>query len=134
MSSIPDSISPEVLQNLMEDAKETAEKELKCEELRNASPEKQLARIVDAVEELSDEWGTIFSYKLIADYAIFKLYQHHNEAFGKHFDESNKEVALCWARDAGHLQVIGNTLRSIWMGPCDFLCTDNDSDEEEGTI
>ena len=119
-SSIPDSISTSDLQNLIETA--TPEKP----SMENATDEEMLNFVVDKIEALTDEFGTTFSYKLIADYCIYELLQHHNEAYAKYFKEGESQAALCWARDAGHLQVIGKTLRDIQCGPTDFLCPDED--------
>ena len=118
-SSIPDSISTSDLQNLIETA--TPEKP----SMENATDEEMLNFVVDKIEALTDEFGTTFSYKLIADYCIYKLLEHHNEAYAKYFKEGESQAALCWARDAGHLQVIGKTLRDIQCGPTDFLCPED---------
>ena len=118
-SSIPDSISTSDLQNLIETA--TPEKP----SMENATDEEMLNFVVDKIEALTDEFGTTFSYKLIADYCIYKLLEHHNEAYAKYFKEGESQAALCWARDAGHLQVIGTTLRKIQCGPTDFLCPED---------
>ena len=126
-SSIPDSISTSALENLMVDAVPEAP----VETMKDASDAEKIAYVVDKIEALTDEFGTIFSYKLIADYCIYKLFEHHNEAFSKYFKEGNETAAVCWARDAGQFQVMGNTLRNILCGPDDFLApTDDDCDGE----
>ena len=122
-SSIPDSISSEALEDLMSDAKT----ERPCTPMRESDPKTQVARVVDVIEELSDEWGTVFSYKLIADYCIHQLFQHHKEVATQHFKDGNEPVSAAWSRDAGQFQVMGATLRNIICGTEDFLApTDED--------
>ena len=122
-SSIPDSISTSDLQNLMSDAKP----ETPVASMRDATDPEKIAYVVDKIEELTDEFGTIFSYKMIADYCIYKLFEHHNEAYSSYFKDGNENTALCWARDAGHFQVMGNTLRNILCGPDDFMAPNEDA-------
>ena len=122
-SQIPDSISSSALENLMFDAKP----ELPSYPMKEADPKTQIERVVDAIEELSDEWGTVFSYKLIADYCIHQLFGHHKEVATQYFKDGNEETSGAWSRDAGHFQVIGATLRNIVCGTDDFLApTDED--------
>lgn len=121
-SSIPDSISISALEALAE----TAKPEVPSNPMKNADPKTQIARVVDAIEELSDEWGTVFSYKLIADYCIHQLYVHHKEVASQYFKDDNEPVSAAWSRDAGQFQVIGANLRNIVCGPDDFLNSDKD--------
>ena len=121
-SSIPDSISTSALENLMFDAKP----EVPSNPMMDADPKTQISRVVDAIEELSDEWGTVFSYKLIADYCIHQLYQHHKEVATQYFKDGNEPVSGAWSRDAGQFQVMGATLRNIICGADDFLTPDED--------
>lgn len=121
-SSIPDGISSSDLQSLMENAKP----DVLSNPMQNADAKSQVSRVVDKIEELSDEWGTVFAYKLIADYCIHQLFQHHKEVSTEYFKEGNPEVAAAWSRDAGQFQVIGKTLRSIVCGHDDFLTPDED--------
>jgi len=127
-SSIPDSISTDELLRLQVNAEPDYVPE-ETPAMQNASNDEKIAYVVEKIEDLTDEFGTVFSYKLIADYCIFKLYQHHNEAFAHYFKAGNEETALCWGRDAGQFQVIGRTLRDIVTGPDDFMASSEDSDE-----
>ena len=121
-SSIPDSISSEALEAF----KAAAKDEVSSTPMKDADSKAQINRVIDAIEELSDEWGTVFSYKLIADYAIHQLFVHHREVASQYFEEGNQDVSSAWSRDAGHFQVIGNTLRNIVCGPDDFLACNQD--------
>jgi hypothetical protein len=125
-SSIPDSISTSALESLMFDATP----ETPVASMKDATDEQKIAYVVDKIEELTDEFGTVFSYKLIADYCIYKLFQHHNEVYSSYFEKGNQDIALNWARDAGHFQVIGTTLRNILCGPDDFMAPTDDDDGE----
>ena len=124
-TSIPDSISTSALENLMFDAKP----EVPSNPMKDADPKTQVSRVVDAIEELSDEWGTVFSYKLIADYCIHQLYQHHKDVASQYFKDGNEPVSAAWSRDAGQFQVMGNTLRNIICGTDDFLAPTQDEDD-----
>ena len=121
-SSIPDSISTSDLQSLMSDATP----DVRIPSMKDASDAEKIAFVVDKIEELTDEFETMFSYKLIADYCIYKLYEHHNDTFSKYFKDGNETTALCWGRDAGHFQVMGTTLRNILCGPDDFMAPSED--------
>ena len=123
-TSIPDSISTSALENLMTEATP----ETPVATMANATNEEKIAYVIDKIEDLTDEFGTVFSYKLIADYCIYKLFSHHNEAFAHYFKAGNEETALCWGRDAGQFQVMGTTLRNILTGPDDFMAPSEDSD------
>ena len=129
-SSIPDSISRDELLRLQVNA-EPDFVPAETPAMQNASNDEKIAYVIDKIEELTDEFGTVFSYKLIADYCIFKIFQHHNEAFSSYFKEGMEETSLHWGRDAGQLQVMGTTLRNILCGPDDFMAPSDDSDEED---
>jgi len=118
-SSIPDSLSTADLQKMMEDALP----EVQTTSMVDASPEDQISRVVNAIEKLSDEWGTIFAYKLIADYSLHQLFLHHKEVAKRSADDA--EMSAAWSRDAGQFQVIGRTLRAIQCGTGDFIADDN---------
>jgi len=121
-SSIPDSISTSDLQNLISDAKP----EVPAPSIKDADPKVQIGRVVDSIESLTDEWGTVFAYKLIADYCIHQLFNHHKEVASEYFKEGKEQISSAWSRDAGHFQVIGHTLRNIVCGSDDFMAPDQD--------
>ena len=121
-SSIPDSISTADLEAFKADAKS----EVPSTPMQNADAKTQISRIVDGVEDLTDEWGTMFAYKLVADYCIHQMFLHHKEAASHYFQDGKDEISAAWSRDAGQFQVIGNTLRNIVCGPDDFLSPQED--------
>ena len=120
-SSIPDSISTEALEALQM----LATPEVSDTSLKDAEPQIQIDRIIEKVEELSDEWGTIFAYKLIADYCVHQMFQHHKEVATAYFKDGEETTSAAWSRDAGQLQVLSATLRNITCGPTDFLSPEN---------
>ena len=126
-SSIPDSISTDELLRLQVNA-EPDFVPAETPAMQNASDAEKISYVVDKIETLTDEFGTIFSYKLIADYCIYKLFEHHNEAYSKYFNEGNETAAVCWARDAGQFQLMGQTLRNILCGLDDFMAPRDDDD------
>ena len=128
-SSIPDSISRDELLRIQVNA-EPDFVPAETPAMQNATDTEKISFVIDQVEALTDEFGTIFSYKLVADYCIYKLFQHHNEASSSYFKEGMEEPSLAWARDAGHFQIMGTTLRNIHCGPDDFIAPSDDSDEE----
>ena len=79
--------------------------------------------VATTIEELTDKFDTVFGYKLVAYYALGALYHHHNEVFAKATAEGDHDTALCWARDAGWLQVMLKCLNDIHLGPEDFMAT-----------
>ena len=124
-SSIPDGLSFSDLQELMKDAltEETtnATKTLTHEEIG--------ALVIPAVMSVREEIGDISAYKHLAMYSLYKLFEFHNEVALSEMGDDN-DAALCWARDAGWLQVCLNTLRNVGCGPNDSFVDTDDQDEE----
>ena len=121
MTATPDGISFAQLQELAKSAKtNTTDRPELPAPLLEASPQELIQFVGDGVQGLVEQIGTQFAYKLIADYCIYCMYQHHNEAFETMLNDHEIEAAGAWSRDAGHLQVMANILRNIHMGPQDF--------------
>ena len=74
-----------------------------------------------------EEIGDISAYKHLAMYSLAKLFEFHNDVALEHMgdDDDSNTAALCWARDAGWLQVCLNTLRNVGCGPNDSWVNDN---------
>ena len=115
--SVPNGISAEALQSLMTNAKAPNEAPL-----LNASKEELVEFVSSALYGAYEQMGTIFAFKLMADYCLFQMFQHHNEGVSLALEQGETEAALAWARDAGQLQAMVNTLHQIYMGPQDFQC------------
>jgi hypothetical protein len=119
-SSIPDGISFADLQALAEDAPSSVNADKKSmteSEMRNL--------VAETVEGLTDKFDTVFGYKLTAYYALGALYHHHNEVFVKATADDDHDTALCWARDAGWIQVMLKCLNDIHLGPEDFMAPED---------
>ena len=86
-SSIPDSISAEALEALAENAH--ADIELPQE---SVSMEQMQELVINDIEALTDKFDSMFGYKLVAHYALFKLFQAHNLM---HTDECGAQDFMC---------------------------------------
>ena len=129
-SSIPDGVSFSDLQEMMKDA--LKEETTQAKKIWTSREVAEL--MIPKVMEIREEIGDISAYKHTAMYCLVKLFEFHNEVAMETMadeDEEN-ELALCWARDAGWLQVCLNTLRNIGCGPNDFF-TNEEEDEDVDT-
>ena len=127
-SSIPDGLSFAQLQELMATA---------CideGEYKTLTPEAIGELVIPAVMSVREDIGDISAYKHVAMFALYKLFEFHNTAAMDQIkaanDEDSCEAALCWARDAGWLQVCLNTLRNVGCGPNDHFIDTDDQNEE----
>ena len=120
-TSVPDGISSEALQSLMTNAKEPDQAPL-----ADASPQELMKFVAELADSGYEQIGTGFAYKLIIDYCLFQLFNHHNDGYQHMLEKGDTEAALCWARDAGQLQAMSHTLKFIYTGDQDFLCPTED--------
>ena len=89
----------------------------------NDDPKEMIDCVVNGVDAIQETLGTTFAFKLIADYCLHQLQQIHECGYRHQLDDLNdQDMALAWARDAGHLQAMQDTLRKIQCGPQDFYC------------
>ena len=116
-SSIPDSISMSDLESLAENAQPDVEFIKK-----SMSPNDMQDLVIKDVEDLTDLFeNPTLGYKIVAHYSLFKLFELHNHMHGVAMDENNKESALCFARDAGWLQLMMKGLTDVHCGEGDFM-------------
>ena len=113
--NIPDSISPEALE----------------EHLKTAAPDEHEG--IDLSEDLFDQseyWVTrassgsdnpIVVHKLMMVYIIDRMIQFH-ECVAERIHEEDGEVGAAWLKDAGKFQAIMNILQTIECGPDDPMC------------
>jgi hypothetical protein len=120
-SSIPDSISAEALEALAENAH--ADVELPKESM---SMEQMQELVMNDIEALTDKFDSMFGYKLVAHYALFKLFHTHNLMHTHACNDNDVESALCIARDAGWIQLMMKGLQDIQCGAQDFMCPIDD--------
>ena len=117
-SSIPDGISTADLEAFAETAKSEVEP-TKVPMTPNDIQE----LVIEEVESLTDKFDNpTFGYKVVAHYALFKLYQIHNHMHSVSFKDDNESSALCFARDAGWIQLMMKGLQDIQCGPDDYMC------------
>jgi hypothetical protein len=117
-SSIPDSISTSELEAFAE----TAKPDVKLPP-KEMTPDEMQDLIVADVEESTDKFDNpTMGYKITAHYALYKLLQLHNHMHEVAFKEGNQESALCFARDAGWIQLMMKGLQDIQCGPGDYMC------------
>ena len=120
-SSIPDGISFAALQALAKEAPES----VNSDEKKMSTSEMQKL-VATTLEELTDKFDTVFGYKLAAYYCLGSLFHHHNETYQKACADGDFDTALCWARDAGWIQVMLKCLCDIHLGPEDFMAPCDD--------
>ena len=116
MTSIPDSISTSALEAFAEAAPADVELPKK-----HMSEKEMLELVTNVVEELTDKFNSMFGYKLVAHYALYTLFKHHNSAHASMCEDGEFETALYWGRHAGWLQMMLGNLTNIDCGPEDFL-------------
>ena len=121
-TSVPDGISFADLQALAKEAPDDSSTELRHEGPFNGLDEDQLKDLVDAHLELIHEGcpDPMFA-KAILWRLINNMIGWHTEA-GKHqLEDGETDSAICWLRDAGKFQAMGNLLQTINVGPHDFI-------------
>ena len=127
-SSIPDGLSFADLQKMM---REAVDPEQAQSETKPLTHEEIGALVVPAVMAVREEIGDISAYKHIAMFALYKLFDFHNEVATSEMEDKDHESAHCWARDAGWLQVCMNTLRNVGCGPSDTFIQDDEVQPDE---
>ena len=86
------------------------------------SPDEMQDLVIQDIEDLTDKFDNpTLGYKIVAHYALFKLFQLHNHMHGVGFESGKQESALCFARDAGWLQLMMKGLNDIHCGEGDFM-------------
>ncbi len=123
-SSIPDSISSDALEAFAESAKsnEKLSQEMTISEMNEL--------VIKDIEDLTDKFGTIFGYKLVAHYSLYKLLEKHNATHGQACEQGEYDNALLFGRDAGWLQLMLKGLTDIQCGHQDFMCPMSEEDNE----
>ncbi len=120
-TSVPDGISFADLQALAKDAPDDSAI-VPTDGPFNGLSEDELKDLVDAQLDLIHE---VCPDPMFAKAILWRLINNmigwHTEA-GKHqFEEGDTQSAICWLRDAGKFQSMGNLLQTINVGPHDFI-------------
>ncbi len=113
-SSIPDAMSTADLQSLIKSAPQDSVEEM--------TPQQMMELVESTIEELTDKFGTSFGYKLTAIYALQVLFGYNNHGHKTMAEQGDLDSALCWARDAGQIQLMLKNLSDIYCGDQDFIC------------
>ena len=117
-SSIPDSISTSALEAFAE----TAKPDVKLPP-KKMTPDEMQDLIISDVEDSTDKFDNpTVGYKITAHYALYKLFQMHNHMHSQAIKDGNEESALCFARDAGWIQLMMKGLQDIQCGRGDYMC------------
>ena len=84
--------------------------------------------VSDALDSITKEIEGPLGHKVAMMMICHNMFSWHNAMAERHMRDEEFESAGCWARDAGHFQVIHNILANISVGNDDFTCT-TDRDE-----
>ncbi len=125
MTSIPDSISRDELLRIQVNA-EPDFVPAESVNQKQYTPEEMSTMVQDAVETLTDKFGTMFGYKLTAMYCLGYMKTVHDDAAIASQEQGDIESMLGWARDGDKCQAAYGTLVDIYCGPQDFTCKIND--------
>lgn len=113
--NIPDSISPEALQEHLENAV--------VDEPINDLPEDLFDQAEHWVQQASfNSDNPMIVHKLMIVAIVDRMIQFH-EGVAQRLDEEGNGAAGAWLKDAGKFQAIMNILQTIECGPDDPICT-----------
>ena len=120
-TSVPDGISFADLEKLAKDAPDdTAIVPTKGP--FNGLSEDQLKDLVDSYLDIIHEaCPDPMFVKALVWRLINNMIHWHTEAGKSQFEDNEHDAAVCWLRDAGKFQAIGNVLQTINVGPHDFI-------------
>ena len=119
MTTTPDSIGSEQLQELIESAPE-ANSDSKGP--FDGLTEKELKDLVTRTLNTFDErCNHPVAQKLMAMVIISNGIGWHTKAGNQCFKEDDNKSATCWLRDAGKLQAAATLVADVSMGPDDFI-------------
>jgi hypothetical protein len=113
--NIPDSISPEALQEHLENAA--------VDEPINDLPEDLFDQAEHWVQQASSNSDNpMIVHKLMIVAIVDRMIQFH-ERVAERMNEEDGETGEAWLKDAGKFQAIMNILQTIECGPDDPMCT-----------
>ena len=122
-TSVPDFISSDDLQKMMENAMPEAEP--------TANPDKQSQEYILDVAGDALNWATEKSagpvvHKLMLHMIVQKMFEWHTAISAEMMEEGNTCCAMGWSRDAGKFQAIMNILMTISVDENDFTVEDEE--------
>ena len=120
-TSVPDGISFADLQALAKDAPDDSAI-VPTDGPFSGFSEEELKDLVNTwLENMHETCADPMFAKAILWRIIDNMIGWHTQA-GKHqFEEGDTDSAVCWLRDAGKFQAMGNVLQTINVGPHDFI-------------
>ena len=116
-TNVPDSISFEDLQSLMDTASETEQVDFSDDD---ALLEAALKTIKQAVEPVTERRAAVM-HKAMVIHIINHMIEWHSQMAEMLSKAEQHEAAIGWARDAGKLQSICNILSTIEVDDSDFM-------------
>ena len=120
-SSVPDGISFADLEKLAKDAPDDTVI-VPTKGPFNGLSEDQLKDLVDAhLDIIHEACPDPMFVKGLLWRLISNMMGWHTEAGKIQFEDGETEAAICWLRDAGKFQAMGNLLQTINIGPDDFI-------------
>ena len=118
-TSVPDGISFDKLQSLIEDAPTDIVDQVNDDEKLNDF-EAKLNAAMEAFEEIADDAVTA---KAAVQSIVARMFEWHSAVSENQMERGEHQSALGWARDAGKFQAVMNILLTISVGPDDPTCT-----------
>jgi len=101
-SSIPDSVSPKMLQELHD------EKTAECPTCLETT---QI--VMDAVDSVAEKLQSLGAYLKTADYSLWVLIQYHKAGYERFKEQGNIEQASAYFSDLAQLEQLRDTLNTI---------------------
>ena len=102
------------------------EQETISSDTEDYSPERIHSIVEDALNQMSELSPGPLVHKVAMLAICQRMYEWHNNMGEMQIDDDEKKAAMCWLRDAGHFQVIFNTLRNISVGREDYTLEDDE--------
>ena len=119
-SSIPNSMSPDDLQRLLENAK-SEETDIPKVNSREHIDLTAIRLVQEAVEECRDP----LVHKAMVVHIVNGLIAWHDKMSEQMFDRGETKSAIAWASDKGKFQAMMNILYTINLGEDDWMTTDD---------
>ena len=118
-TSVPDGISFDKLQSLIEDAPTDIVDQVNDDKELDDF-EAKLNAAMEAFEEIADDAVTA---KAAVQSIVARMCEWHSSVAIKQMETGDHDAAIGWARDAGKFQAVMNILLTISVGPDDPTCT-----------
>ena len=119
-SNIPDSFSPDALQELMESAPlDVVDREVDDETCSSCELHERVTAALEAFEEVAEDALTA---KAGVMSILDRMVEWHSTVAQSLIERGETEAAIGWARDAGKFQAALNILQTIQVADDDPTC------------